>query len=107
MLKKIVIVGSNHAGLSLTKCLLERETKYEIILIDKKSVVSYLGCGLSLLLKKEVSDMSSLFYVDMQQLKSKVSNLYINMIIYFIKIMINWCWLLVLVNLHWIYQEMN
>lgn len=75
-LKKIVIVGSNHAGLSLTKCLLESETKYEIILIDKKSVVSYLGCGLSLLLKKEVSDMSSLFYVDMQQLKSKVSNLY-------------------------------
>ncbi|QGM92270.1 NAD(P)/FAD-dependent oxidoreductase [Enterococcus faecalis] len=75
-MKKIVIIGSNHAGLSVLKYLLESETKYEITLIDKNAKISYLGCGISLLLKKEVLDMNSLFYEDMQKLKSKVTNLY-------------------------------
>lgn len=76
-MEKIVIVGANHAGLAATKYLLESDKKYEIILIDKNSSISYLGCGISLLIKQEVTDSNLFFYVDKKKLVSSVDCLYL------------------------------
>ncbi|HAP7689739.1 TPA: FAD/NAD(P)-binding oxidoreductase, partial [Enterococcus faecium] len=47
-MEKIVIIGSNHSGLAAARFLNLSDSNYEVILIDKKSEISYLECGTSL-----------------------------------------------------------
>ncbi|HAQ2430799.1 TPA: NAD(P)/FAD-dependent oxidoreductase, partial [Enterococcus faecium] len=56
-MKKIVIIGSNHSGLAAARFLNLCDSNYEVILIDKKSEISYLECGTSLFIKREVSNL--------------------------------------------------
>lgn len=66
---KIVIVGANHSGLAAQKFLsMAKEKKFDIIMIDKSSKISYLSCGLSLLIKKEINNLQELYYATPQEL---------------------------------------
>lgn len=42
---KIVVIGTNHAGIAIANTLLEQYPGHEIVMIDRNSNMSYLGCG--------------------------------------------------------------
>ncbi|HFM5887090.1 TPA: FAD-dependent oxidoreductase, partial [Enterococcus faecium] len=76
-MKKIVIIGSNHSGLAAARFLNLCDSNYEVILIDKKSEISYLECGTSLFIKREVSNLEDLFYQNRRELNSKIKKLFL------------------------------
>lgn len=70
MYMKIVIVGTNHAGIAAANTLLEN-TDHEIVLIDKNSNISYLGAGTALWVGGQVDDYEGLFYTNPEEMGSK------------------------------------
>lgn len=70
MAMKIIIVGTNHAGIAAANTLLEN-TDHELVLIDKNSNISYLGAGTALWVSGEVEDYEGLFYTDPSEMASK------------------------------------
>ncbi|MEG0783574.1 FAD/NAD(P)-binding oxidoreductase, partial [Carnobacterium sp.] len=53
-MKKIVIIGSNHAGLAAINVIVNSGIEVELVVFDKNSNLSYLGCGTSLFVGKQV-----------------------------------------------------
>ena len=45
---KTVIIGSNHAGSAAANTLLDNYPGTEVVLIDRNTNLSYLGCGTAL-----------------------------------------------------------
>ncbi|HAQ7988510.1 TPA: FAD-dependent oxidoreductase, partial [Enterococcus faecium] len=76
-MEKIVIIGSNHSGLAAAQFLNLSDSNYEVILIDKKSEISYLECGTALFIKREVSNLKDLFYQNRRELNSKIKKLFL------------------------------
>lgn len=76
-MEKIVIIGSNHSGLAAARFLNLSDSNYEVILIDKKSEISYLECGTSLFIKGEVSNLEDLFYQNRMTLNSEIKKLFL------------------------------
>ncbi|MDV4926154.1 FAD-dependent oxidoreductase, partial [Enterococcus faecium] len=76
-MEKIVIIGSNHSGLAAARFLNLSDSNYEVILIDKKSEISYLECGTSLFIKGEVSNLGDLFYQNRMTLNSEIKKLFL------------------------------
>lgn len=68
---KIVIVGSNHAGIAAANTLLDHYKGHEIILIDRNSNLSYLGCGTALWVGRQIDSYQNLFYTNEQAFVNK------------------------------------
>lgn len=67
---KIVIVGTNHAGIAAANTLLEN-TDHEVVLIDKNSNISYLGAGTALWVGGQVDGYEGLFYTNPDEMAAK------------------------------------
>ena len=61
-MKKIVIVGTNHAGIAAANTLLDSKEQLEVTLIDKNTNLSYLGCGTALWVGRQIDSYESLFF---------------------------------------------
>ena len=45
---KTVIIGANHAGIAAANTLLDNYPEQKVVMIDRNSNLSYLGCGTAL-----------------------------------------------------------
>ncbi|MFK4839566.1 H2O-forming NADH oxidase [Lactococcus petauri] len=59
---KIVIIGTNHAGIAAANTLLDNYPGHEITMIDRNSNMSYLGCGTALWVGRQIDQPNELFY---------------------------------------------
>jgi NADPH-dependent 2,4-dienoyl-CoA reductase/sulfur reductase-like enzyme len=67
-MSKIVIIGSNHAGIAATNTILGQYKQHEVTVIERSSYMSYLGCGTALWIGGQLDDPSQLFYSSKEKL---------------------------------------
>lgn len=75
-MKKVVIVGANHAGLAVARNLLERGKQVEITIIDQGNSFGYINGATSLLLAGKITTHKDFFYSDISRVRKKVSQFY-------------------------------
>lgn len=61
---KIVIVGTNHAGIAAANTILDHYKGHEVVMIDKNTNLSYLGCGTALWVGRQIDSYENLFYTN-------------------------------------------
>lgn len=59
---KIVIIGTNHAGIAAANTILDNYKGHEVVMIDKNTNLSYLGCGTALWVGRQIDSYENLFY---------------------------------------------
>ncbi len=70
-MSKIVVVGANHAGTSAIKQILGNYPgQHEVVVYDRNSNISFLGCGMALWIGKQISKPDGLFYADKASLEA-------------------------------------
>lgn len=70
-MSKIVIVGANHAGIAAANTLLDNYPGNEIVIIDRNSNLSYLGCGTALWIGRQIAGYEGLFYTNKEAFEAK------------------------------------
>jgi len=70
IMSKIIVVGANHAGTATIRTILSNYPQHEVVVYDKNSNISFLGCGMALWIGKQISKADGLFYADKAQLES-------------------------------------
>lgn len=73
---KTIIIGSNHAGIAAANTLLDNYPDQEIVMIDKNSDMSYLGCGTALWIGRQIDSYEDLFYIKKEDLEFKGVKVY-------------------------------
>jgi NADPH-dependent 2,4-dienoyl-CoA reductase/sulfur reductase-like enzyme len=68
---KIVIIGANHAGIAAANTLLDNFPGNEVVLIEKNSNLSYLGCGSALWIGRQIPTYEDLFYTRPEAFEKK------------------------------------
>ena len=68
---KIVIVGTNHAGIAATNTILDNYKGHEVVMIDRNSNLSYLGCGTALWIGRQIDTYENLFYTKKEDFEAK------------------------------------
>lgn len=68
---KIVIIGTNHAGIAAANTLLDNYPGHEITMIDRNSNMSYLGCGTALWVGRQIDQPNELFYARPDDFEAK------------------------------------
>ncbi|ETD04697.1 NADH oxidase [Lactococcus garvieae TRF1] len=68
---KIVIIGTNHAGIAAANTLLDNYPGHEITMIDRNSNMSYLGCGTALWVGRQIGQPNELFYARPDDFEAK------------------------------------
>ncbi|MDO4669893.1 MAG: FAD-dependent oxidoreductase [Aerococcus sp.] len=69
---KTVIIGTNHAGIAAANTLLDNYgDQQEIVMIDRNTNMSYLGCGTALWVGRQIEDYHGLFYTKMEDFEAK------------------------------------
>lgn len=68
---KVIVIGINHAGTTAVRTLKRLNKKIEVVAYDKNDVISFLGCGIALWVKGEVTNPENLFYASPDILKSE------------------------------------
>ncbi|MEG1582563.1 MAG: FAD-dependent oxidoreductase [Cetobacterium sp.] len=68
-MSKIVVVGANHAGTAAINTILSNYPKEEVVVFDKNSNISFLGCGMALWIGKQISGPEGLFYSSKEKLE--------------------------------------
>ena len=61
-MSKIIIIGSNHAGIAATNTILGNYPDHEVTVIERNSYISYLGCGTAFWVAGKLEGPDSLFY---------------------------------------------
>ena len=68
-MSKIVVVGANHAGTAAINTILSNYPNEEVVVFDKNSNISFLGCGMALWIGKQISGPEGLFYSSKEKLE--------------------------------------
>jgi NADPH-dependent 2,4-dienoyl-CoA reductase/sulfur reductase-like enzyme len=68
---KIIIVGINHAGTSALRTLLAQNSNHDVTAYDRNTNISFLGCGIALVVGGSVKDINDLFYCTPLKLEKK------------------------------------
>lgn len=61
---KTVIIGSNHAGIAAANTLLDNYKDQEVVMLDRNTNLSYLGCGTALWVGRQIDSYEKLFYTN-------------------------------------------
>ena len=61
-MSKIIVVGSNHAGTATVNTILSQGGGNEVVVYDKNSNISFLGCGMALWIGNQIRGSEGLFY---------------------------------------------
>lgn len=77
-MKKVVLIGANHAGTAMANTLLDNYgNDTELVIIDKNSNISYLGCGTALWIGHQIKDTDGLFYCSKEIFEEKGAKVYL------------------------------
>lgn len=68
---KTVIIGNNHAGIAAANTLLDNYKDQEIVMIDRNTNLSYLGCGTALWVGRQIDTYEHLFYTKAEDFMAK------------------------------------
>jgi NADPH-dependent 2,4-dienoyl-CoA reductase/sulfur reductase-like enzyme len=68
---KIVLIGANHAGTATANTLLDNYPENQLVIFDRNSNISYLGCGTALWVGRQIDGSDGLFYSSKDILASK------------------------------------
>ena len=68
---KVVIIGTNHAGIAAANTLLDNYKDIEVVMLDKNSNLSYLGCGTALWVGRQIPGNDGLFYTNQKDFEQK------------------------------------
>ncbi len=77
-MKKIVVIGANHAGVAAINTILDNYKGYDVTVFDKNSNISFLGCGMALWIGKQIDGAEGLFYSNKDILESKGAKVHMN-----------------------------
>lgn len=69
-MSKIIVIGANHAGTAAINTILSNYKDHELVVFDKNSNISFLGCGMALWIGGQISGAEGLFYSDKEKLES-------------------------------------
>lgn len=72
---KIVVIGANHAGTAAINTMLDNYNN-EVVVFDKNSNISFLGCGMALWIGGQIKGADGLFYSSKEKLESKGAKIY-------------------------------
>lgn len=75
-MKKVVIVGANHAGTAATNTILDNSKDHQVTVFDANSNISFLGCGMALWIGNQIDGPDGLFYSNKETLESKGAKVY-------------------------------
>lgn len=67
---KIVVVGANHAGTAAINTLTQNY-EHEVVVFDRNSNISFLGCGMALWIGNQISNGDGLFYSNKETLEKQ------------------------------------
>ena len=70
-MSKIVVVGANHAGTSAINFLTELSKENEVVVFDRNTNISFLGCGMALWIGNQIRGSEGLFYSNKEKLEAK------------------------------------
>ncbi|MTD38437.1 NADH oxidase [Erwinia sp. CPCC 100877] len=73
---KTVIVGANHAGIAAANTLLDTYPDQEVVMIDRNTNLSYLGCGTALWVGRQIDSYENLFYTDQTAFEAKGAKIF-------------------------------
>lgn len=82
-MKKIVIVGGNHAGIAAATTAIQQAGQ-QVTIYEKKEHISYLGCGTALWLGEQMDEPAQLFYTSKEELERKGIRVQLNANVQFI-----------------------
>lgn len=68
---KIVLIGSNHAGTAAANTILTQYPNEKLVIFDRNSNISYLGCGTALWIGRQIDSPDGLFYNSKEALEAK------------------------------------
>lgn len=78
-MSKIVVVGANHAGTAAINTILDNYSGNEVVVLERNSNTSFLGCGMALWIGDQIQGGSDgLFYSSPEKLREKGAKLSIN-----------------------------
>jgi NADPH-dependent 2,4-dienoyl-CoA reductase/sulfur reductase-like enzyme len=63
-MSKIVLIGVNHAGTAAANTILDNYPGNELVIFDRNSNISYLGCGTALWIGRQIDGYEGLFYAN-------------------------------------------
>ncbi|MBF4692223.1 H2O-forming NADH oxidase [Fusibacter ferrireducens] len=75
-MKKVVIVGTNHAGTAATNTILDNSNNHQVTVFDSNNNISFLGCGMALWIGNQIAGPEGLFYSNKETLESKGAKVY-------------------------------
>lgn len=70
-MSKIVVIGANHAGTAAINTLLDNYKGNEVVVYDRNSNISFLGCGMALWIGGMIDGSDGLFYSSKEALEAK------------------------------------
>lgn len=73
---KTVIIGTNHAGIAAANTLLDNYPNQEVIMIDRNTNLSYLGCGTALWVGRQIDSYEDLFYTSSKAFEEKGASIH-------------------------------
>ncbi len=75
-MSRIVVIGANHAGVAAINTILDNYKGNEVIVFDRNSNISFLGCGMALWIGNQIDGAEGLFYSDKDRLEKKGAKVY-------------------------------
>jgi NADPH-dependent 2,4-dienoyl-CoA reductase/sulfur reductase-like enzyme len=70
-MSKIVLIGANHAGTAAANTILNNYSGNELVIFDRNSNISYLGCGTALWIGRQIDGYKGLFYANEETFTGK------------------------------------
>ena len=77
-MSKIIVIGANHAGTACINTILDNYKEHEVVVYDRNSNISFLGCGMALWIGGQIKGSEGLFYSSKEALESKGAKVHMN-----------------------------
>lgn len=80
-MSKIVLVGANHAGIAATNTILDNYKEQELVIFDRNTNLSYLGCGTALWVGRQIDSFEQLFYTNSDTIEGKGATIHMETVV--------------------------
>ncbi len=70
-MSKIIVIGANHAGTAAVNFLTSLSKDNQVIVYDRNTNISFLGCGMALWIGNQIKGSDGLFYSSKEKLEEK------------------------------------
>ncbi|QIK57085.1 FAD-dependent oxidoreductase [Erysipelothrix sp. HDW6A] len=75
-MSKVVLVGANHAGIAAANTILDHYPDNELMILDRNTNLSYLGCGTALWVGHQIDSSDQLFYTNKEDFVAKGADIH-------------------------------